>query len=179
MAYVPIPRLNPRPPGARGRTYEDEDLQGGKVAKHGKYVRYEVTLYFDYLSEGGGDYDNRSFEVRVRYSVPLGESPLRESWKIRSLAEDKMTDLGILVDRPGWGFRSEGYRLIGRSNTMVKIYKIAEKASTGFTFPKGKRWGVLYGPDTILIHHRVRRKIIAYLKEQGYTRKKIRQNSAR
>jgi hypothetical protein len=167
MAYIPIPRLNPRPSGARGRIYEDEDLQGGKIAKYGKYVRYEVTLYFDYIPEEGGFYDERSFEFRVRFSVPLLESPIREEWKIRSLAEDKMIDLGILVDRPGWGFRTMGYRPIGRSNTMVQIYKIAEKVSTGFTFPKGRRWGVLQGSDTILTHHQVRRKVrkvLIYLK---------------
>ncbi len=155
MAYIPIPRLNPIPPGARSIT----ELEGGKAAKYGKYYRYEITMYFSYIPEEAPSYENRMFEIRVRFSVPLGKSPLLESWKIRSLAKEKMTDLGILVDSPGWGFRTEGYRPVGKSNTLVKIYKIAEKASTGFTFPKGRRWGVLDGPDTILTHHQVKRKI--------------------
>jgi hypothetical protein len=160
MSYIPIPKLNPKPPGARGLTYKDEDLQGGKIAKHGKYYRYEVVLYFDYIPEEGGRLsDERSFEFRVRFSVPLLSSPIRESWKIRSLAEERMIDLGILVDRPGWGFKNMGYRPIGRANTTAMIYKIAEKATTGYVFPKGRRWGVLEGPDTMLTHHQVRRKV--------------------
>jgi hypothetical protein len=168
MAYIPIPRLNPIPPAGRGRSRDaglTAEMRGGKEAKHGKYYRYEVTFYFDYLPEEAPQFEDRVFEFRIRFSVPLGQSPTKESWNLRSLAEDKMTDLGIGVDSPGWGFRTEGYRLVGKSNTMAKIYKIAEKASTGFMFPKGRNWGVLEGPDTILTHHQVRRKIIKYKKE--------------
>jgi hypothetical protein len=172
MSYIPIPRLDSRPPGARGRTYEDEGLYGGKAAKHGKYYRYETVFYFDYIPEEGGFYE-RSFEVRIRFSVPLGESPLREAWRLRSLAEEKMIDLGILVDRPGWGFKTMGYRPVGRSNTTAMIYKIAEKVSTGFQFPKGRRWGVIGGPDTTLIRHQVRKKVISYFKKHNIRRKYI------
>jgi hypothetical protein len=161
MAYIPMPRLNSRPPGARDSTSRDRDLQGGKK---GKYYRYELTFYFDYTAEAV--YDQRAFEVRMRFSVPLGASPILEEWRLHSLAEDKLIDLGILVDRENWGFRSEGYRPRGKSNTTAIIYKIAEKASTGFQFPKDRSWGILNQPRTVLLHHQVRRKFLAYNKKQ-------------
>ena len=141
--------------------------------KKGRLYRYELTCYYSYI--GGEPWDKREFEVRVRYSVPFGQSATGQEWRIRSLIEEKLDDLNIQIEGDGWTrFQSVGYRPVGKSNTTTMIYYIEEKQSTHFRVPKGRKWSVLGGPDTLLTQHEISNKVKAHHRKQRQTRESIR-----
>ncbi|HUW48854.1 MAG TPA: hypothetical protein VMW36_08965 [Patescibacteria group bacterium] len=123
-----IPAWRPRPPPNRPI--------GGKT---GRFRVLELTIYFDYISDG--ESQERHFEFTLRIPLTRRNSVWRaQFWEF--VASAKMEEVGIHIQGNHWDEGIVGYRYTGRTNAYKPRYVCINKV-TKWCMPKSGGWGTL------------------------------------
>jgi hypothetical protein len=120
---------------------------GGKLEerigrKTGRFRVWEITIYFDYISDD--ESQQRNFEVTLR--IPMTKkNRLKSDMYWEFVAMVKMESMGIRVSGHHWDEGIAGYPdYVGRTNAYKPRYCVINK-KTKWCSPAEGGWGVLRG----------------------------------